>query len=61
VRSLGDGMIEMKPPRKDVDIAGLIHRLLQVLRQANIGARRRIRSLKISGLVRMSDMNVKGR
>jgi hypothetical protein len=54
-------MIEMKPPRKDVDIAGLIHRLLQVLRQANIGARRRIRSLKISGLVRMSDMNVKGR
>jgi hypothetical protein len=48
-------MIEIEPPREDADVAGLVRKALEVLRQANIGARRRSRSLKTSGLVQVPD------
>jgi hypothetical protein len=44
-------MIEIESPRGDVGV----QTALGVLRQANIKARRRTRSLKISGLVQVPD------
>jgi hypothetical protein len=47
--------IEIDPRRRDMDVAAEVQRVLEVLQQAGIRARPRVRSLEIKGLIQVSD------
>ncbi len=47
--------IEIDPRRRDMDVAAEVQRALEVLQQAGIRARPRVRSLEIKGLIQVPD------
>lgn len=50
--------IEIEPPRGSADVAATTKKAIEILRQADIKARRRVRSLEIKGLIRVPDADV---
>jgi hypothetical protein len=49
--------IEIEPHRRDADVVAEVQRSLEVLRQAGIRARRRVRSLQMKGLIQVPDVD----
>jgi hypothetical protein len=47
--------IEIDPRRRDMDVAAEVQRALEVLQQAGMRARPRVRSLEIKGLIQVPD------
>jgi hypothetical protein len=47
--------IEIEPPHGSADVAATTKKAIEILRQAGIEARRRVRSLEIKGLIRVAD------
>ena len=47
--------IEIDPRRREMDVAAEVQRALEVLQQAGMRARPRVKSLEIKGLIQVSD------
>jgi hypothetical protein len=55
LRAPGMTTIEIESRRRDMDVAAEVQRALEVLQQASIWARPRVRPLEIKGLIQVPD------